>query len=68
MQIHDPVEFNHPSIIKRSFFGLIRVYNDLPQFLVSAKTTKVLQGRLQKLAKVAAVSHDINWLLMFHAS
>jgi hypothetical protein len=68
MQIHDPVEFNHPGIIKRSVFGLIRVYNDLPQYVVSAKTAKVLQRRLQKRAKVAAVSHDTNWPLMFHAS
>ena len=75
---HDPSSTNErwsglvaaelKQIIKRSVFGLIRVYNDLPQFVVSAKTAKVLQRRLQKRAKVAAVSHDINWPLMFHAS
>jgi hypothetical protein len=68
MQIHNPVEFNHPGIIKRSVFGLIRVYNDLPQYVASANSAKVLQKRLQKRAKVAAASHDMNWPLMFHAS
>ena len=68
MQIHDPVEFNHPGIIKRSLFGLIRVYNDLPQSVVSAKTAKGLQWRLQMRAKEAAVLNDTSWALMFHAS
>ena len=28
-EIHDPVEVGHPAIIRRSIFGLIRIFNQL---------------------------------------
>jgi hypothetical protein len=67
-QLHDPVEFNHPVIIKRSAYGLIRVYNALPGHVLSAKTAKSFQRKLQKLAKEAASANAADWQLMFHAS
>jgi hypothetical protein len=67
-QLHDPVCFSHPPIVKRSVFGLIRLYNGLPTFVLEAPAPKVFQRRLQKLAKEAARASTGNWQLMFHAS
>ena len=63
--IHDPVESGHPVIIKRSIFGLIRVFNRLPQECVNAKTTSQFQHWLQSCAKNAAKHGKPNWQLMF---
>ena len=68
LQLHDPVAFDHPAIIKRSVFGLIRIYNSLPERIASAKTPQILQRGLQKLAKEAAAGNVADWPLMFHAS
>ena len=67
-QLHDPVAFNHPVIIKRSIFGLIRIYNRLPTYTLDAKTPKVFQHRLQNAAKDAARANSAIWQQMFHAS
>ena len=61
----DPVEPSHPVIIKRSVFGLIRVYNRLPQAAVDAKSTKLFQRYLQNCAKNAARDGISGWQLMF---
>ena len=63
----DPVAFNHPVIIKRSIFGLIRVFNALPQAHVSARSTKAFQKLLQDRAKDAARRGEANWERLFHA-
>ena len=60
----DPVEPSHPVIIKRSIFGLIRVFNRLPQAAVDAKTTKLFQRYLQDCAKHAAKNDASEWQLM----
>ena len=67
-RLRDPVAFNHPVIIKRSVFGLIRIYNALPDHIVLAKTPQILQRGLQELAKEAALANVADWQLMFHAS
>ena len=67
-QLHDPVVFNHPPIIKRSVYGLIKVYNRLSFQVLDAKTPKQFQHRLQLLAEDAAKSNTAGWQLMFHAS
>ena len=69
-QIHsralmDPVEPSHLVIIKRSIFGLIRVFNRLPQAAVDAKSTKLFQRYLQNRAKNAAKYDASGWQLMF---
>ena len=65
--IHDPVETGHPAIIKRSVFGIIRVFNTLPQKFVDAKNVRIFQRLLQAQAKGAARAGKENWQLMFHA-
>ena len=67
-QLHEPVEVSHPFIINRSAYGLIRIYNELPNHIVSARSAKVFQRRLQNCAKEAAKNNASNWQLMFHAS
>ena len=67
-QLHDPVCFSHPPIVQRSVYGLIRVYNSLPSFVLDAPAPKSFQNRLQKLAKDAAQASKADWQLMFHAS
>jgi hypothetical protein len=67
-QLHDPVCFSHPPMVQRSVYGLIRVYNGLPSFILDAPAPKPFQNRLQKLAKDAAQASKANWQLMFHAS
>ena len=66
-QLHDPIHPSHPVILKRSVFGLIRVYNRLPSQVLDAKSPKIFQRRLQCLAKEAAKGNAANWQLMFHA-
>lgn len=46
-QLHDPVAFNHPPIIKRSVLGLIKVYNRLSSHALDAKAPKQFQHILQ---------------------
>ena len=65
-QIFDPVAFNHPVIIKRSIFGLISVFNKLPQATVDAKTVKLFQKQLQNFAKNEARNENARWPLVFH--
>ena len=65
--LHDPLEIGHPAIIKRSIFGLVRIYNCLPDEVASAKTAKAFQNRLQKCVKDVAVASHANWPSMFHA-
>ena len=67
-QIHDPVEVSHPVIIRRSFFGLIRVFNQLRPDFVESKNVQIFQRSLQKLAVSAAKTEKEGWQLMFHAS
>ena len=67
-QLHDFVEVSHPAIIKRSVFGMIRVYSRLPVHVADAKSAKLLQHAPQKLAQEAASAGMPQWQLMFHAN
>ena len=65
-QIMDPVAFNHPVMIKRSVFGLIRVFNSLPQNVVNAGSVQIFQKMLQGRAKDLARNGQSKWELMYH--
>jgi len=65
-QIMDPVAFNHPVMIKRSIFGLIRIWNALPQIAIDAKTVKIFQRYLQDDAKKSAHDGKPRWESMYH--
>ena len=55
-------------IVKGSFFGLIKVYNNLSGHVLDAKEPKLFQRRLQNMAKEVARANCDNWPLMFKAS
>ena len=67
-QIADPVEVTHPVIIKRSIFGLIRVFNQLPESIVSAKSVAIFQRSLQKRAELVAGPVAEEWQHIFRAN
>ena len=64
-QIMDPVCPSHGVCIKRSIFGLIRVFNLLPQTTVDAISPKAFQRRLQFSAKQAAELCTPEWECMY---
>ena len=66
--VQDPVEPGHPIIIKRSVFGLIRVFNKLPPEVVETKTVKQFQRLLQKRTKLASTGGGAAWKSMYCAS
>ena len=66
-QLVDPVEPTHPNIIRRSVFGLIRIFNRLPAHTVAAKSVNHFQKILQRAAKDRAKSGDHTWQLMYCA-
>ena len=65
--LHDKQLFSHAAIkctetMSRSLFGLVHCYNFLPQAVVSAKTVKSFQHRLQEALKTYALtSCDEEW-------
>ena len=64
-QLHDPIEPGHSPMIRRSVFGMIRIYNSLPQRTVSLQSVKSFQRALQKRARDSATDATVDWQLMF---
>ena len=52
---------NCPELLRRSAFGLIKVYNLLPYEVVAANSVKEFQKRLQALVRERAEGGDENW-------
>ena len=48
-------------ITRRSAFGLVAVYNKLPQRIVSQETVRVFQSHLQLLVKKQCSLQDVRW-------
>ena len=66
-QILDPVAFDHPVMIKRSIFGLIRIFNHLAEDTVAVRDVKLFQKALQLRAKAAARNGCPHWEDFYHA-
>ena len=64
-QLQDNVGNYSPILLKRSLFGLVHVYNRLPQVVVDAVSVQSLQRKLQCIAKVE-VETNPKWDLVFH--
>ena len=62
-QLVDPCDGSQSSLLTRSPFGLIRIYNLLPQFVVSASTAKLFQSKLQSLVKRELLQGSETWHL-----
>ena len=66
-QFENPVGPGTSPMKSRSLFGLVRVYNDLPQHIVDAQTVKLFQLRLLNMVKDAASKKTGGWETMFCA-
>ena len=64
-QLHTDVDFFSTDVMQRSLFGLVRLYNKLPQRVVDSKTPKVFQGKLQAALKKHAASGAADWQRLF---
>ena len=64
-QLQDDVGRSSPVILKRSLFGLVHVYNRLPQEVVNTTTLKQFQSKLQCIVK-DAVDVIPQWETLFH--
>ena len=64
-QLYDPAGTKCPVLLKRSLFGLIFVYNRLPQKVVDAISVQHFQRKLLCIAK-DQVDTNPNWDSVFH--
>ena len=60
-QLHDPVGPSSPKLLLRSIFGLINIYNILPEEVVDSEDVKIFQRRLQRLVRQAAAQSRQGW-------
>ena len=56
------------STMRRSLFGLVRVYNSLPAQIANADTVKLFQKRLHMHLRCAAVNSHRHWESMYSGS
>ena len=49
-------------------FGLIAIYNLLPQYVIDSKTVKTFQGKLQEIVKYLAAMGYEEWRKCFNRS
>ena len=66
-QLHDPVDASATGAMKRSLFGLIYVYNLLPQSVVDACSIAAFQAKLQRGIKKAASQNTPGWETLLQA-
>ena len=62
--VRDPCQLHWPDYATRSALGAVKIYNLLPDSIVSAENVHVFQRRLQKLVIFHARS-DANWSSLF---
>ena len=65
-QLHDYVDGSHTELLRRSALGLTRVYNQLKQATVDAKTVRVFQRKLQERLKTLAREQAPHWEATFN--
>ena len=64
-QLADHVNLQSPSVLKRSLFGMVCVYNRLPNHIVQLATVKHFQSGLQRLLKEKARCNYNSWEAFF---
>ena len=62
----DPCDAICPDYYRRSIFGLVGVYNLLPELVVAQESMKDFQSYLHLIVKYLAVSGYSNWSNVFH--
>ncbi len=51
----------HRTLFRNSIFGMIDIYNNLPQYVVDAQSVSAFQGLLTKMAKARCQRNDVDW-------
>ncbi len=64
-QLHDYIDGRHGELIKRSAFGLTKVYNELPQSVVDRPTVKLSQRDLHGILREKAENGEASWMNVF---
>ena len=64
-QLADPIDGSHTDYLKRSIFGLIGVYNDLPERVVICADVRSFQACLQRDLRTLAVQRSPGWELAY---
>ena len=59
--LEDPCDVVRQDYFSRSIYGMIAVYNWLPEFVVLAPSIKLFQHYLQQIVKVFAINQFDNW-------
>ena len=65
LQLEEDRPGTHHALLRRSVFGLTRVWNRLPQDVVHAKTVTDMQKSLTALARVSCRRNDNDWADIF---
>ena len=64
-QLHDPVDGTHTDYLKRSIFGLIKVYNGLPEHVIACTDVKQFQACLQRDLQRLASQRSAGWEFVY---
>ncbi len=64
-QLHTEATFQSTDVMQKSLFGLVHLYNRLPQRVVDAATPRAFQGRLQAALKPLASSRTDGWQTLY---
>ena len=54
-QLYNYLTGNHTELLRRSLLGQVKVYNNLPQYVVDASTVRLFQRRLQRELRAQVV-------------
>jgi hypothetical protein len=55
----------HRALFNRSIFGMVDIYNNLPQTFVDTQTVSEFQAKLTDIAKLRCERMDLEWSLSF---
>jgi len=55
----------HRALFNRSIFGMVDIYNNLPQTFVDTQTVSEFQSKLTDIAKLRCERMDLEWSLSF---
>ena len=65
LYVHSVEVSNHQAIFNRSIFGMVTIYNDLPQDVVDATSVGALQHKLMQITRTRCQAKDADWALSF---
>ena len=67
-QLLDRCDGSQTEVLQRSIFGLVRVYNLLPQVIIDLSCVKSFQGALTEMVRIRCRDAAVGWQFTFHRS